>query len=270
MVSPAPKVTVSACGRPFLVHDVPRLASLCLGGLGSHERNGTSPLNRAARRALARHWSQIALMEHASVAAFARFTLELLALGAPADLLEASQRALGDEIAHARLCFDLASRYAGRRVSAGTLSLEGALDAAPTRRDIVRRAFLEACIGETQATAEAEAALLGACDPEVVAALTRIAADEARHAELGFRFVAWTLETAPPAERQSLRDELAALLDAQLAEQPPSLSSTVTAELGQHGLLPEYTLRNARRRALEDVVAPCAAALGITHRSCAA
>ncbi|MGC4093824.1 MAG: hypothetical protein QM756_39160 [Polyangiaceae bacterium] len=263
---PAPTET-SVCGRPFLVHDAPRLASLCLGGLGSHERNGTSPLNRAARRALARHWSQIALMEHASVAAFARFTLELLALGAPADLLDATQRALGDEIAHARLCFDLASRYAGRRVSAGTLSLEGALDAAPTRRDIVRRAFLEACIGETQATAEAEAALLGACDPEVVAALTRIAADEARHAELGFRFVAWALETAPPTERQALRDELATLLSQQRNEHRSGAGAALATELSEHGLLSASALHDARQRAFDSVVLPCARALGIVEPS---
>jgi hypothetical protein len=47
-------------------------------------------------------------MEHASVAAFARFTLDLLALGAPADLVQSAQQALGDEIAHAELCFGLA------------------------------------------------------------------------------------------------------------------------------------------------------------------
>jgi len=58
-------------------------------------------------------------LEHASIAAFARFSLQLLSLGAPAGLIDDCTRALGDETAHARLCFQLASAYAGRAIGSG-------------------------------------------------------------------------------------------------------------------------------------------------------
>lgn len=53
-------------------------------------------------------------MEHASVAAFARFTLQLLAMGAPAELVQASVGAAADELDHARLRFGIADRFDGR------------------------------------------------------------------------------------------------------------------------------------------------------------
>ncbi len=61
------------------------------------------------RAALGAAWLRNALMEHASVAALARFTLELLAVGAPADLIRDSNAAASDETRHAELCFALAA-----------------------------------------------------------------------------------------------------------------------------------------------------------------
>src|SRR6185436_5474545 len=87
-----------------------------------------STLSAAERTELARAWSEIGLMEHASVAAFARFTLQLLSVGAPAALVEQSQQALADELLHTRLCFSLASAYAGEALGPGRLPTEHALD----------------------------------------------------------------------------------------------------------------------------------------------
>ena len=47
-------------------------------------------LSESTRARLAREWAHIGALEHASVASFARFTLQLMALGAPADLLAES------------------------------------------------------------------------------------------------------------------------------------------------------------------------------------
>jgi hypothetical protein len=63
-------------------------------------------------------WLERAAMEHASVAAFARFTLQLLGLGAPAELIDASQQAGRDEARHARLCYAIASQLGGPVVDA--------------------------------------------------------------------------------------------------------------------------------------------------------
>jgi hypothetical protein len=47
--------------------------------------------------------------------------LELLALGAPAELVEKAHVAALDEIEHARICFALASAYGGERYGPGPL-----------------------------------------------------------------------------------------------------------------------------------------------------
>ena len=95
--------TPSACGRPFLVATAPRLAPLekradWLDATLAPEFGKLTPLERAQ---LAAHWAHLGQMEHASIAAFARFGLQLLSLGAPSELVEACNHALADEIGRA-------------------------------------------------------------------------------------------------------------------------------------------------------------------------
>src|SRR5262249_11520276 len=148
---------------------------------------GLTPEERAT---LAAAYCADGRAEHASVASFARISLELLALGAPAALIAAAHWAAVDEIEHARLCFALASRYAGEPLGPGPLDVEGAL---PRTRieDAAVAAVVEGCVGETEAAALASAQLAGATDRAVRAALARIAADEADHAALAWSFVGW-------------------------------------------------------------------------------
>jgi hypothetical protein len=213
-----------SCGRPFLVAGSARLAPLCdVAGDWAYRTAPETTHSPDARQKLAEHWAEMGRMEHASVAAFARFTLELLSLGAPAELVVASQQALGDEIEHARLCFGLASAYAGRALGPGALSVDGALEAR-SFETIVVTAIHEACIGETLAALEAEAELARATDPEVRRVLERIARDEARHAELGYRFLRWALDRAEPEQRRHFIAELDAALRAELARKAASAS----------------------------------------------
>ncbi len=102
------------CGRPFMIDHIARKASVCEVDpehAGTWTR-GLLPevqhLSRSQRSRLCEHWSAIAVMEHASVASFARALLELLAVGAPAELLAATQGALADETRHAEWTFALA------------------------------------------------------------------------------------------------------------------------------------------------------------------
>lgn len=262
----------SVCGRPFLVDGRPRqAASRVDSGWALHQSPNRDGLSHALRQQLADHYTRLGLMEHASIAAFARFTLELLSLGAPADLLRATQQALADETTHAELCFGLVSAYADSAIGPDTLPLDGALESGRDWLAIVRCAFLEACIGETIAVAEAGAALEASRDPAVRATLVRIAADEARHAELGWRFVSWMLERAGADRRAEALTALRALLEHELSMAPYETPSGVDEEdwdrdLLAHGVLPRAARAAARRAALTEVVVPCASALGITAR----
>ena len=79
-----------------------------------HHANTNASLVRpspAIAMHLARHYHREGLAEHASVASFARFSLQLMAVGAPVRLLEAASLAAVDEVRHTRQCFTAAAMY---------------------------------------------------------------------------------------------------------------------------------------------------------------
>lgn len=245
------------CGRPFLVDGVVRTAdavrknewgvSLDLGldvcGLSGPERN-----------LLVHHYTEMALMEHASIAAFARFTLELLALAAPSDLVMAAQSAMADEIQHARLCFGLAGEYAGTPIDPGKLPLEGALPEV-SLFDVARSTIYEACIGETLAAIEAAEVAELATVPRVRSILRQIAEDEMRHAMLGWSFLHWVLQRATPGQRRALLAEL------ELASQRPVTPKGAHAGIEAHGMLSARARQKLEQRSLADVIRPVARSL---------
>jgi hypothetical protein len=252
------------CGRPFLVEGSARLAHLerTRGWLGACAPPDCSRLSSEQRRQLASGWSRLGLMEHASVAAFARFTLQLLSLGAPAALVEQSQQALADELVHAGLCFGLASAYADEPLGPGPLPTEQALDLC-SLEDIAALTLHEGCIGETMAALEASEARATALDPAVREVLARIEADERRHAQLAWRFVIWARNTGGPAVQRRILRELAAVREAPASSPPTSASFDGAA----HGLLSAEQRAEIRAAALREVVLPCARALlGVESR----
>ena len=232
-------------GRPFLVDGEARLAALCerADWCAREPAIELSALSREQRARLAAEWARVAQMEHASVAAFARFSLELLAFGAPAELVALAAEAQADETAHAVAAFELASAYAARPLGPAKLAVTGALTASSLEQSALTT-FLEGCIGESVAALEAALARDAASDPGVKAALERIARDESKHAELAFKFVRWALARTEP----SLAETLSATLAAEIARARRSLGETRSAhepELSAHGILPDSERRAA-------------------------
>lgn len=261
----------AVCGRPFLVDGNARVAARAQAACGWAAPQKPSPdaLTPELRRELVEHYTRLGLMEHASVAAFARFTLELMSLGAPATLLEKTQAALADEIQHAKLCFGLASAYGGRDVGPGPLAMDGVLDRR-SHTEILETALLEACIGETIAAAEAALSSDHARDPELRAVFERIATDEARHAELGWAFMRWALERADEHTARRIVDTLYSAIDATTLAARAALEEPVRDDraLLAHGMLTPQLRAEARLAAVEELLLPCAQAL--TSRAFAA
>lgn len=186
-----PEIRVPS-GRPLRVGEAARVASVKRGRDWQGDvRPKLAGLTTAERAERAVRWTHDAQMEHASVASFSRLSLELLALGAPPELIEGSHRAALDEVRHARLCFALASAYAGGPLGAGELTLP------PPRSmslaELARESFIDGCLGEATAAAMARDELRSCTDSEVAAVLKVIARDEARHAKLAWQIVAWCL-----------------------------------------------------------------------------
>jgi hypothetical protein len=212
----------------------------------------TLPENGPARQIFAAHWTAVARMEHASVASFARFTLELMALGAPPELVLEAQRAAADEVDHATVAFAIASAAAGSPVGPGAFDMGGAAPA--TTRDAALVALIrEACVGETVGVAEARDAAERCTEPTLRAALLKIATDEQRHAALAWKTLKWLLEGADEQRRQRARDAFAeAIASVEQVEDAP-----IPAALDAWGMPSVADRRALRRRAVEAVVRPC-------------
>ncbi len=193
--------------RPFLVGAHLRSAAAQARTDWSTTLTTCEKIDPVTREWLASAWLKDALEEHASVAAFARFTLHLLSLGAPAHLVMQSQRASLDEIQHAKMCFGLAARYGQHSQGPAALPLDGAF-AVSSFEDIVRLAAEEGCVGETLGALLAREQLTMATDPAVVQVLERIQRDEQRHAELSWQFVAWAIKMGGPAIARTVQESI--------------------------------------------------------------
>lgn len=184
-----------AVGRPFVVDGRPRLADAIRETSWSSAAE-VQAVDDRTRAALADVWTRYGLSEHASVASFARFTLQLLSLGAPAHLVARSQQAALDELAHAQRCFGLATAHAGRDVGPGPLDTRG--NVAAGIAEIATSLAAEGCVAETVSLLLLAAARDRARDPHVVATLTAIVEEERAHVLLAWEALAWILARATP------------------------------------------------------------------------
>ncbi|WP_434425801.1 hypothetical protein [Nannocystis pusilla] len=260
----------TCCGRPFLVEETARTARpIARADWSSPVAPALAGLAGRERAALAAEWTEDGLAEHASVAAFARFALQLLALGAPAVLVEAAQQAMADEIVHARLCFGLAAAYGGEAQGPSPLPLAGALAGVDDLVAVTVATLREGCVGETLAALQAEAALAGAQDPAVRAALAQIAADELRHAELAWSFVAWALERGGPAVHAACAAALAAA-EANVGRAFGHVEKDMSEGMLAHGRLGAAGRAAVARRAMVAVIGPAGRALLARHAPAAA
>jgi len=246
-------------GRPFVVEGEGRVApSMRRSDWGGPLQPSLAGLSDATCAALADLWGAAAADEHASVAAFARFALQLLAVGAPASLVDGAQRAMADEIAHARACYALAGAYAGCPMGPGRLDMSDVLGDSELPA-LAAAAVREGCVGETLAALVAQVAAIQARDHAVRSALTQIAKDEGRHAQLAWRFVQWAL-TRSPAVRVAVREAFAEALRAPISARPWPADADPES-LRAHGRLSPDDQVALCRDALVGVVGPAADAL---------
>ncbi len=151
-------------------------------------------------------WTRIGQLEHSSVATFARVTLELLALGAPPELVRDTQRAGLDEVEHARLAFGVARAAGGGDVGPGAFALPATVE--PDFVSFALATFHEGCVEETTGAVVAREMAARETQPVLGAVLARIAEDEERHAELAWRTLAWALDAGGDDVRRALQAQL--------------------------------------------------------------
>lgn len=153
-------------------------------------------LSREDRTHIAQSWREIGIAEHASIAAFARFVLHLLSLGAPPDLVNRAIAAMADEVDHAKLCFGVAKKFLGESIGPGAIDVAGVM-AHSSPGSILEAAIREGCICETISAEYARASFAKATDATVRGVLEKISKDEAKHADLSWDFVVWLIGSQP-------------------------------------------------------------------------
>lgn len=228
-------------GRPLTLGGAPRLAPLVRGEGWSAGATGEVRPDLTRARA----WAQVGRAEHASVASFARFALELMAVGAPAELVSLAHAAAMDEVRHAQLAFGLVRRFGGASVEPGPLPLAD-LRVEADLPTIAAAATREGCIAETLSALQTAAARDRADDAAEHAVLGVVTRDEERHAALAWRFVRWAIQHGGEPVR--------AAVSAALSEAP-------ALPEGEGGLLPLPVARELVARGWRDVVRPAADAL---------
>jgi hypothetical protein len=117
-----------------------------------------------------------------------------------------------------------------------------------------RDVFEEGCVGETLAALAAERALSGCEDEAVRGVLAGIAEDEAEHAALAWRTVAWLVRAGGSAAREAVR-EAAEELRRRLAEERAAEGGTCV-EARRHGRLDGAAQRRARWEGWSGIVEP--------------
>lgn len=247
-------------GRTFFVDQGAIKADLRPGKTWAKgPRPNANGLNASTRDALADAWARDGLFEHASVASFSRFSMQLLAVGAPAYLVRDTHQAILDEIRHAEICLALASEYAGHPVEPAGLPFPSALVITPNLAEVVTETVMEGCIGETVAAMQAYESLLLTRDPAVAEVLTVTVEDETRHAELAFRFVAWAIDVGGDDVRNAVIRALDGFRPPSTS--PEKLDGVNLDDYRAHGRIPAREARAMAERALQQIVVPCICAL---------
>lgn len=200
-------------------------------------------LGAAERERLGEAWLAEARTEHASIASFSTLALSLLAVGAPAELVEGAHRAALDEARHARLCFAVASAYLESELEPGPLPMDRALGPDPSLARMALASLVEGAFGEGVAAALCRARAKRAEDPAIRRVLAALARDEAAHAKLGWSVLRYAVARLGP----TFADELARAWG-ELRGQPVE-SASFAEDLACHGL-PTGAMTDVARRAV--------------------
>ena len=239
-------------GRPLMVDGRAEVADIAHDPAWADTAATDDALTDAQRAALAAQWTRAMSEEHASIAAFARLSLQLLSLGAPPGLVARTHQAALDEVDHARRSAALASRFAGRATSPGALPAAIAPIALVDLATLAVETLREGCLGEAVSAQVAARSLALATDPEVRATLGLIARDEAEHAALAWDLVDWCLAAGGDPVRHALSAAAGALPVGE-----PARDSAIDAALLARGWVPDgariASWTHRRREALRRV-----------------
>jgi hypothetical protein len=202
-------------------------------------------LTPESRDAFAAQWRENGRTEHASVAAFAKLTLDLMA-----------HRDSLDEIRHAELCFSVARAVDGRDESPGPFPRARAARTLPGPRSLALAklavdSLVDGALHEGL-SARVLAKLTRRCEvPDIRALVRELAADEGRHSKHGWDVVEWCLGEGGRPVAFALRGACASLRNDLASELPAEARSGAWERFGIPGAVLEA---EEHARARQDIL----------------
>ena len=179
-------------GRPFIdvsgksIQAMPILTQTCLEDMEvkeSTDRNATY-LNQIA---LGNEWVSRALGEHSSIASFSVFSIALMTNAAPSSLVEDTLNAGLDEIRHAQVSFEIASKLLGNSVEPSFLPESKHAFV----RDVTALALAvarEGCVDETMS------AIVAAYEVSLIESVLKENVKSIKYANIGMDVLLWILD----------------------------------------------------------------------------
>lgn len=204
----APETCSSVCAPHVAPYNVSNcsvsdsgLELRCAYGCGGRRPAGFAGGSCDALRSIGGFFANLAELEAASVDAFEILRDELVAHGAPSELVCAAQRAAEDEIRHAKIVGALARRH-------GANPARRKIERAPIRdlETIAVENAREGCARETFGALVAMHQAHAARDPIVRRVMRRIAEDETDHAALAWRVAVWASSKLDDRGRMRVSD----------------------------------------------------------------
>ena len=258
-------------GRPFIVNGIAQqTASFIVTNISDDGNewkvNKLVPLkyqNTIESERVGSLWMKQGEAEHASVASFAKNTLQLLSIAAPPKLLIASQKASIDEINHSKISYELANSFMRQTIVPGKLEVRGSLESGNINQ-IVRSTIHEGCIEETVSAVEAHHNARMAKTKDIKDYVFNIASDETNHAQLAWDTIRWIIEryTEMKSYARDSFDEL--LRENQLVttenDSPANASlcsaSTTDDEIQGYGVSEIFTRIKIKKATIEKIIEP--------------
>jgi hypothetical protein len=223
--------------------------------MGAPETDLARVIPEGERAALGAEWRDNGKKEHASVAAFAQLTLDLMAVGAPPELVAAAQRDALDEVRHAAACFAIARDIDGLVESpapfpdarARRFLFTGSRSIALTQ--IAIDALADGVLNEGIA-ARLLAQLARTCESPALAAILReMAADESRHAAHSWDIVAWCVGSGGATVANALRGAVSGMPKKVCSALPAGARDGAWERWGVHGVAMEAAAFEKTREA---------------------
>ena len=235
-------------GRPLMFNGIAQAASISCGNTWSKGPLAKShQLTFEQRQILSDFWLITAQMEHASVASFHQFALDLMRFGAPPELLMRTNKAIMDEISHARAAFAITEGFLNQALAPDDFHMK--IQPATDLADFAKKVALEAAINETIAVILATLQRAQCTDDAIKTFLTEIIREEAEHAELAWDTLRWLLQ-------KGNRDVFDSLHHLTTINFTPDVSSFPIIGIPSHGLPSQAITFTVLKHAYQHVVIP--------------